>query len=185
MDKRTIRTTRKLQKALIELLMQKPINHISVCQLCQTAEVNRSTFYVYYKGIDELMEEIEQDAMECIEEIVQDNPGGVEQLRHLMRFISENQKLYRVVLQYSVNALANFSHIMQTRFHHKRNLSGAQRDMPETPYLYELLYTGTLGVIQKWLENDCREKPEMIADMVWRTVLFCENQKNFGNPLQF
>ncbi|SHK00094.1 transcriptional regulator, TetR family [Anaerocolumna jejuensis DSM 15929] len=48
-----------LWEGLILLMREKPVYEIGVKQLCQVAHVARSTFYVYYQNVDELLEEIE------------------------------------------------------------------------------------------------------------------------------
>ena len=49
---RRIRYTRyALQNALIVCMQQKPFNRITVREICETADINRSTFYMHYKDI--------------------------------------------------------------------------------------------------------------------------------------
>lgn len=48
-----------MMKALESLLCEKPLSAIDVKQLCAQAHVARSTFYAYYRNIDELMEQLE------------------------------------------------------------------------------------------------------------------------------
>ena len=58
---RRIRYTRyALQNALIVCMQQKPFNRITVREICETADINRSTFYMHYKDIYELLDEIEE-----------------------------------------------------------------------------------------------------------------------------
>ena len=58
-DQRTRMTRKLLQKALVDLMREKPLKDITVKALCQQAEVNRSTFYLHYYDIYDLMEELE------------------------------------------------------------------------------------------------------------------------------
>ncbi len=48
-----------LRNALISLLEEKSINKISVREICETAEINRTTFYKYYGSQYDLLEDIE------------------------------------------------------------------------------------------------------------------------------
>ena len=55
---RRIRYTRyALQNALIACMQQKPFNRITVREICETADINRSTFYMHYKDIYELLDD--------------------------------------------------------------------------------------------------------------------------------
>lgn len=43
--------------ALISLLKKKPFEYITISELCKTAGVNRSTFYLHYENIADLLAE--------------------------------------------------------------------------------------------------------------------------------
>lgn len=58
-NKRTKITKMLLQESLIELMHHKDISHITIKEICETAELNRSTFYLHYSDQYQLLEEIE------------------------------------------------------------------------------------------------------------------------------
>ena len=58
MDSRIIRTKKKLQDGLIDLLKQNSILDISISELCRTANVDRNTFYSHYSNISELKDDV-------------------------------------------------------------------------------------------------------------------------------
>ena len=53
-DRRTQYSKRVIKESLFELMQEKPINKITVKELCERADVNRSTFYAYYTDIYDL-----------------------------------------------------------------------------------------------------------------------------------
>lgn len=179
-DKRVQHTIEVLHDTFIRLMYQKNGNRISVRELCTAAGVNRSTFYVYYQNMDELLEEIESNAYEVLETIFQDENSGAMQLQRSMEFIQQNKKLFWIMISRSESdVMERFYQIMERRFIRKSNLNHRNSDVQEAQYLYVMIYTGTVGVIQKWLENDCREDPARIAKMIWQMILFCEKHDLF------
>lgn len=56
-DLRVVKTLKQIDQALLEALEAMPFEKITVDQLCQTAMINRSTFYKYYKSKYDLMEQ--------------------------------------------------------------------------------------------------------------------------------
>ncbi|MBQ1280706.1 MAG: TetR/AcrR family transcriptional regulator, partial [Oscillospiraceae bacterium] len=50
-------TATKMDLALISLLKKKPLDFITVSELCEEAGVNRSTFYLHYETVGDLIEE--------------------------------------------------------------------------------------------------------------------------------
>ena len=49
-----------MDKAFLELLEKKDFPYITVKEICQAAGVNRSTFYLHYETIADLLEETSQ-----------------------------------------------------------------------------------------------------------------------------
>ena len=51
MDLRIEKTERGIKNAFIELRSKKPLEKITVKELCESARINKSTFYAHYKDI--------------------------------------------------------------------------------------------------------------------------------------
>ena len=47
-DRRVQYTRRALQESLVSLMREKPLQKISVKEICARADINRSTFYVHF-----------------------------------------------------------------------------------------------------------------------------------------
>jgi AcrR family transcriptional regulator len=61
-ENRRVKLTKTMLKdSLIELLQKQPINRITVKEICENADINRSTFYVYYTDQYGLLAEIEDE----------------------------------------------------------------------------------------------------------------------------
>ena len=54
-DHRSRITLMLIRKALMELLRQKPIQAISIKELCESAGINRGTFYAHYTDMYDLL----------------------------------------------------------------------------------------------------------------------------------
>ncbi len=67
MDHRTEKTKRSIYNAFIELRAKKPLEKLTVKELCEKAQINKSTFYVYYHDVYHLSDVIEN---EVISEVV-------------------------------------------------------------------------------------------------------------------
>ena len=50
-------TAKKMDKALISLLEEKSFEYITVSEICKRAAVNRSTFYLHYENMVDLLNE--------------------------------------------------------------------------------------------------------------------------------
>lgn len=66
-DRRIKRTKMLLQNALVDLKLEKAVGKISVKELTQKADVNRSTFYLHYLDIYDMLEQMENEFVETIQ----------------------------------------------------------------------------------------------------------------------
>ncbi|MBQ1838387.1 MAG: TetR/AcrR family transcriptional regulator [Ruminococcus sp.] len=60
-DRRVLKTKRAIRNAFAKLMTEKDINDITIIELAEAADINRKTFYNYYSGVYQVVEEIEQD----------------------------------------------------------------------------------------------------------------------------
>jgi len=65
-DRRVRYTKEALRQSLLDLMKEKPVEKISVKELCEKADVNRSTFYVYYGSPQELLNAVLDDMYAAI-----------------------------------------------------------------------------------------------------------------------
>lgn len=61
MDHRVEKTKHSIFNAFIELRSHKPLERITVKELCELAKINKSTFYSHYVDIYDLSEQIESE----------------------------------------------------------------------------------------------------------------------------
>ena len=71
-DRRTRKTKRAIRNALAELLSQKNINDITIRDIADLADINRKTFYNYYSGIHQVVDEIENEIVLAFESVLGD-----------------------------------------------------------------------------------------------------------------
>ena len=76
MDIRVKKTKRAIQKTFIDLLREKPIEKITVKEIAERAEINKTTFYSHYETLDALTAEMERQTVQ----LVCDNMRGAQQL---------------------------------------------------------------------------------------------------------
>ena len=60
-DARARYTEHALKTAFLKLLREKPVNKITVKEVCESAELNRATFYTHYSDCFALLSSIEQE----------------------------------------------------------------------------------------------------------------------------
>lgn len=71
-DRRVIKTKRAIKNAFARLLAEKDINDITISDIAAVADINRKTFYNYYAGVHEVIDEIENDIIRHVDEALTD-----------------------------------------------------------------------------------------------------------------
>ncbi len=104
-DSRRVKLTKRLIKeAFIELLEKKPFNKITVTDLCNTAEINRSTFYAYYEDVPMLLREVQDEVIgyiptpEKLPTVVESLEKFFENMEKLFDYVIENKRLFNVLI---------------------------------------------------------------------------------------
>ena len=70
-DARVRYTQRVLKESFLTLLREKPVNQITVKEVCELAELNRATFYAHYRDCFDLLESIEQELLDAFRQSLQ------------------------------------------------------------------------------------------------------------------
>ena len=151
-DARVKYTKMVLKKALLELMQHKPINKITVKEVCERAELNRATFYAHYSDCFDLLESIEEELFEQFERSMQsyirsfDIAGLVD---GLYRIVQENETVCRVLLfgRHSaalIHRMIDYAHDLSIVAWQK-TLKKASSD--ELEMLYLCLSNGLLNVV--------------------------------------
>ena len=177
-DRRVRRTKKLLTQALTELMQQKQVKEITVKELTELADMNRGTFYLYYKDIYDMLESIEDNMFYSLQSILEryEEENVVRETRPILRdiliFIEENQEMVRVLL--SPPGDMNFLHRMNDVLREKC-LQYVRRAEPNTEentfdYPYSFIVFGTAGLIRAWVNRGCSETADQMAEMADKLI---------------
>ena len=99
-----IRTKKTIRKAFTELLEEKKdIEHISVRELTERADLSKSTFYYHYEDIYAVAEELETELIDKLLNVLEtiENDQATEYDRYIkivIDFLKEQEEMYRKVV---------------------------------------------------------------------------------------
>lgn len=171
-ESRRVRLTKRLIKeTLAELLQSKNIRSITVKELCQHAEINRSTFYVHYGDAYAVLEDIERDFLAQMPFSIETIAGNDETAkRHLIleyiNYIRDNQTTFIALCKNGMLSNALYEHVLTS--HQDIFVPGIH--VPEL-YRFIMCYanTGTCTVLLYWLEEQSFSTEEM-AEIILRLL---------------
>lgn len=164
MDKKEnqrVRLTKLMLKdALVDLLEKTPLQQITITEICERAEINRTTFYKYYSSECDLYADIENDFITILEINLANGPE--KSLEKLLNLISNNRKMATVLLNnssvetlsqriFSLPAIINYMNLKQ---------------LDKTPYNEEIssfLFNGSYALIKKWINTGFLIPPKELS----------------------
>ena len=76
-DRRTKYTKTVIRQALFDLLQEKPIKDITVREIADMVDINRGTFYLHYKDVYDMLEQVEAEMFEEFNQILNAQPSIV------------------------------------------------------------------------------------------------------------
>lgn len=159
-----------LKNSLIELMHNKSINKITVKELCENADINRSTFYLYYTDQFALLKEIEEElllnAKQHLKKIDSDL-NNLHYLKELLYYMKANSDIFYTLLCRQENMSFQTAFINTSIGNLKINLN-LQCDEKTSNYIYRYVTMGCLSLITKWFEAGFDMSPEELAEMIFR-----------------
>ena len=187
-DRRVRRTKKLLTQALTQLMAQKQVKDITVKELTELADINRGTFYLYYRDIYDMVTRIEDDMFTALGSIITDRENEQSQtgirtiLAEIFTFIAENREMCAVLL--SANGDMNFLHRLNELIREKcRYLwQDAERRGADFEYRYSFAVFGCAGLIRAYLSLDCPQSAEYMAGLADAMLRggSVEKMKNLG-----
>ena len=166
-DARVRYTKMVIRDAFISLLKEKPLNKITVKEICGLAELNRATFYKYYSDPFDLLDHMEQEILSELRRSLKTSPGS---FREIFIFIMENiraegERYQTLFSEHGDSAFprrifsAYYDHIADDLRRQFPKLSPAQQE-----WLYYFSAQGCCGILERWMHSGMNEPVEEVAD---------------------
>lgn len=177
-----------MDKAFLSILEEKEFSYITVKEICKRANVNRSTFYLHYETLEDLLSEsveymneqfliyMKKNAETFIDQI-EDCP--LEELylvtpRYLspyLNYIKKNQRLFLTAL--SKANILQLDHNYNKMFQHVFTpiLNRYQVPVEDRKYMMSFYIHGIMAIISDWLKNDCRDDITHVMAVIQRCIM--------------
>ncbi len=176
-DRRVLYTKMFLRESLLELMKEKPVAKITTSELCRHASINRNTFYAHYDSPEALLRTIEEELYEQVEQSIErslKNESISTLLTEICQAISDNRDLCAII--FSEHGDKDFlRHIIDLA--HDRTIeewqsSGMKDKKEQIEMLYRFSVSGSVAIIQKWIQEGMEKKPQEIAFFIEKASYF-------------
>jgi AcrR family transcriptional regulator len=161
-----------LKQSLLGLLKEKSFSSVTVKEICERADINRSTFYAHYQDQYELMERIENEIIEDMTEYLnsynlQVKEDSIRMTERLISYFAEKNEEIEILLNRSdessferkVKEVAQQVIMKEWKEYH-------QMKTAYSSYISEFIISGTVQMMKRWLLRGMRENPREMAELI-------------------
>lgn len=178
LDARVRYTKMVINTSFISLLKVKPLNKVTVKEICDLAQINRATFYKYYCDAYDLLDKLEQA---CLDELLSyigepAQRGFAEAFSLILGKLKADGELYQAL--FGDNGDKTFSNriftlcykasAMDKKF---QTLSPAQQK-----WLYYFIAQGCSGILNQWMNGGMAEPIDEVVKFTDRLLQNTLNQ---------
>lgn len=171
-----------MDEALICLLNEKDYEYITVKEICKKAGVNRSTFYLHYESIDDLLEETLEYINKKFLDYFEDTSDFITNIN-----VSSKENLYLINDKYLVpylNYIKENKNIFLASLKRRKTMKSVERyeslekyvlnpilDRYDVPtkvreYVLSFYINGIVALIGTWIKNNCDMSVEEVINII-------------------
>lgn len=177
-DRRVRRTKRNLKKAFILLMENKPYHNITVTDIVEKADYNRTTFYRHYQDKEELVEDLVNEMLTKLIDAFRNPYKNVKYVHVnnlspskviIFDYILEHKSFY--LLWKDSEGIPGFQEqFIKTMINlHKEDINYSTNEIEEEPFIIYKAY-GVWGLILNWIKNDFTSSSEEMAKQLIRII---------------
>lgn len=168
-----------IKTALLELMAEKPFSKISVKELCEQADVNRSTFYAHYNEQSDVLREIEEETIEDMLDPLDDiyeTASPEEQIVAFLEYVKTHADLFKILLveeesrRFRPQVIKASLRKLQPEF----QFQGPER---YEPFVFSFMMNAEVQIYIDWIESDFALPSRDVAKLIlalWDSVMNLE-----------
>lgn len=182
-DRRIQRTRKLLRESMLQLMLDRGYDDVSIQDVTEKANLGRATFYLHYREKDDLLADVMrmlfEEFVSVAPPIISPKTKNVDpkRIQQLFEFAEARYDFFRI-LMIGKGSVVGSRYLQQAiRDDYKRDIDRIQEEFGVVPTIsrnfIENYYAGALiSLIYWWLDNDMPFTPEEMADMYLKVSAF-------------
>lgn len=180
-------TAERMDAAFLELLAKKDFAYITVKEICEKAGVNRSTFYLHYETVSDLLVESIRYMNDHFLSYMQADPEAFvvklrscsqeelylvtpQYLTPYLNYVRDNRRLFRTAIENTAVLHLEDSYDRMFRHVFTPILERLHVAAEDRRYLMTFYMNGLMAIIAEWLRSDCTDSLEHVTAIIQMCV---------------
>ena len=177
-DRRVRKTKAQLRAGLARLMQKKSIKEITVKELVDEVDINRSTFYLHYSDIYQMLESIENELMDEIAQVIEEHPLDLVQngssypmIEHIFTILDNNKDICIALLGKNGDMafVSRIEKLIADTVLHRLSIR-LPKDNRDIEYAYAFCLNGCVGMIKTWLSSENQESTQHMAELTHKLI---------------
>ena len=174
-----VRSRKLIRQAFLELLKEKTFEKITVTDIVNRADINRSTFYAHYPDVMGLLDEIQEEIIHFSEQYLRkvnfsdllENPTQYLQL--IIKMASQNEELYRLLSNSHVamKQMEKMKKMLVERIVATMDLPEEYRDSFQFEFAVRFFLGGFIDVYTQWIKGEINCTTDDIIQSVSKMIV--------------
>ncbi len=169
-ESRRIQMTKALiRTALVELMGEKNFERITIKELCERADVNRTTFYLHYADqrsvLNDVKESVCRKTVAMIDEANFSRPTDF--VEQFLKYIKENDRQFRILFLNDEGDSFRFA-LMDAVARELIPLMPTTDDPQNDAFGLAYLMAGSLSIIIEWMKTNYERSPRELAAFIFK-----------------
>ncbi|MCQ2797690.1 MAG: hypothetical protein MJ241_04470 [Bacilli bacterium] len=162
-DRRFIRSENQFVNALVSLLNKRDLIDISIADLVKQADLNKSTFYLHYTNIEQVLSSLQDRLISQIFTLFQESSGDLDTFSlSLLDVVKKSKRVFRTVLSQSNSALVE--NLYMTFFGLYKQTNGKKMDIDV--YRKFAMLNGLISTVRLWCQDSCVSSKEELSKFI-------------------
>ena len=176
-DRRIQKTKSLLRVALANAMREKSIREITVKELVESAGINRSTFYLHYADIYQMLRKIEEEIIDSILEVIEadkETPLYINCLS-VMEAICDIFIDNKYIIQVLLSSNSNGTFVYEVEKIIEKGIDTVVKEKYSNKvfndnYAYSFCVSGCVGLIVDWLKEERPKSSAYIAKIIYNMI---------------
>ena len=168
-DRRIRKSKSALKRALFEQIMKKRFSKITVSEICESADVNRSTFYSNYEDMQALLSDIHNDFFEeMMKHAVKEPTDSLlnyqltkNTLYGMIEYVEKNRKTIQILFHQGNQEILERDMV---NYFISRHCSNTSNKVDSYPFLYHTL--AFFSLLSAWVKDDFPCSADHLAQII-------------------
>lgn len=175
-DRRVVKTKKAIRNSFLKLLTEKDIDKVTVKEIADGADVDRKTVYNYYAGVEEILEELENELTIDFEKtLVEFKFESVEDAMSAFyafaEFLQTNMEMYTLLMKIDGRSRLMEKIVAYLKEKVRSVLVDTKVEASKIDLAVEYVTSGMFMAYRYWFNSDRKQSLEDFTDDIATLVI--------------